>query len=286
MSTRRGGVPKPGTWWHSIVPMMQDRSHSDFGASEVRHDVVTQAPLDRLAALLDRDAGLAFPPLGHWLFTLPDAPQSALGDDGHPAHGLVVPPPGLPRRMWAGSRIALPGVLRPGDDLERRSTLASVVDKGAMTFVTVRHEIRAAGTLAVVEEQDLVYLPARTGPDTAPPRAVAVPEAASARVVTADAAMLFRFSALTFNAHRIHYDRDYAQGVEHYPGLVVHGPLLATLLVDDALRLHPGGRVVRFDFRARSPVFDGERFELCSAGDTLWVRTAAGIAMTAEIAFA
>ena len=253
---------------------------------EVKHDVVTQPPLDRLAALLDRDAGTEVPPLGHWLFTLPDAPQAALGTDGHPTHGLVAPPPGRPRRMWAGSRVTLPGVLAPGDVVERRSAVASVADKGAMTFVTVRHEISAGGRLAVVEEQDLVYLPARAGPDTAPPRAVELPEAATVRTATADAAMLFRFSALTFNAHRIHYDRDYARDVEHYPGLVVHGPLLAMLLVDDAQARNPGRRVTRFDFRARSPVFDGQRFELCSAGGTMWVRAPAGVAMTAEIAFA
>ncbi len=253
---------------------------------ETRHDVVTQGPLDRLAALLDREPGGEVPPLAHWLFALPDAPQAALGTDGHPAHGLVAPPPGLPRRMWAGSRVRFPGSLRVGDVLERRSEVAATSVRPGMTFVTVRHQIRSARVLAVVEEQDLVYLPARTGPDLAPPRAVDVPEAGTTFAITADAAMLFRFSALTYNAHRIHYDRDFARGVEHYPGLVVHGPLLATLLVDDVLRRNPGARVARFDFRARSPVLDGERFELCGAGETLWVRTAAGVAMTAEIEIA
>lgn len=247
---------------------------------------MTQAPLARLAALLDRAATDAVPPLGHWLFSLPEAPQADLGPDGHPAHGLVAPPPGLPRRMWAGSRVTMPGRIVVGDTLERASAVASISEKPGMTFVTVRHDVRANGELAVIEEQDLVYLPPRTGPDTAPPRPVDVPEAASTRSVTADAVTLFRFSALTFNAHRIHYDRDYARGVEHYPGLVVHGPLLATLLVDDAQRRNLGARVARFDFRARAPVFDGETFELCSAGGTLWVRTARGVAMTAEIAFA
>ena len=253
---------------------------------EIRHDRVTQGPLDRLAALLDREPAAVVPPLGHWLFTLPDTAQTGLGRDGHPAHGLVAPTPGRPRRMWAGGRISLPGTLRVGDALTRRSELISSTDKGAMTLVTVRHEVSGDGVLAVVEEQDLVYLPARTGPDAIPPRRVEVPAVLTSRGVTADPVMLFRFSALTFNAHRIHYDRDYARDIEHYPGLVVHGPLLAMLLVDDALHRRPGARVTQFDYRARAPVFDGERFELCSAGDISWVQTAGGVAMTATIGFA
>lgn len=258
---------------------------------EVRKDVVTAGPLDRLAGTLDYEsppwrAG-EVPPLGHWLFLLPDARQSALGPDGHPHKGSFMPPVAQPRRMWAGSRLTFPGVLRVGDAIERRSPIANVADKGRMTFVTVRHEISAGGAVAVVEEQDLVYLPERTADEPAAPKPVAVPEPVSVRAMAADEAMLLRFSALTFNAHRIHYDLPYATGVEHYPGLVVHGPLLATLLIDHALHADRTARVSAFDFRARSPVIAGERFDLCQSGEDLWVRKVDGsVAMTARITLA
>lgn len=258
---------------------------------EVRYDVVTDGPLKRLAATLDHETVSwpegEVPPLGHWLFLLPDARQSLLGPDGHPVRGDFMPPVAQPRRMWAGSRLSFPGTLRVGDAVTRRSNIGRVVDKGAMTFVTIRHEISARGTLAVVEEQDLVYLPERTGSDSAEPKPVDVPEAEAVRSVVADEAMLLRYSALTFNAHRIHYDLAYTTAVEHYPGLVVHGPLMATLLVDQALRARPDSKVTAFEFRARSPVICGEIFDLCQSGDELWVRKAGGVvAMTARITMA
>lgn len=263
--------------------------HSGWVArEEVRYDAVTASPLERLAATLEyEDAPWRegeVPPLGHWLFLLPDARQSLLGPDGHPVRGDFMPPVPQPRRMWAGSRVSFPGTLRVGDKVTRRSNIASVVDKGAMTFVTIRHEISARGALAVVEEQDLVYLPERTASDSADPKPVDVPEAETVRSMVADEAMLFRYSALTFNAHRIHYDLAYTTQVEHYPGLVVHGPLLATLLVDQALRARPDAKVTAFEFRARSPIICGEEFDLCQSGDELWVRKAGGVvAMTARI---
>ena len=258
---------------------------------EVRQDVVTAGPLDRLAATLDHDSPPwregDVPPLGHWLFLLPDARQSALGPDGHPHKGDFMPPVAQPRRMWAGSRLTFPGVLRVGDAIERRSSIGNVADKGHMTFVTVRHEVSARGAVAVVEEQDLVYLPARTADEGSAAKPVPVPEANTVRSMAADETMLLRFSALTFNAHRIHYDLPYTTGVEHYPGLVVHGPLLATLLIDHALRDAPQCRVTAFEFRARSPVICGDRFELCRSGTELWVRKSDGaVAMTAQVAFA
>ena len=257
---------------------------------EVRHDIVTAGPLERLAATLDHEAvpwrDGEVPPLGHWLYLLPDARQSVLGPDGHPVRGDFMPPIAQPRRMWAGSRLNFPGMLRVGDAVTRRSTVGPVVNKGAMTFVTLRHEISSNGDIAVVEEQDLVYLPERTAGESATAKPVDVPDAENVRSVIADEAMLFRYSALTFNAHRIHYDLAYTTGVEHYPGLVVHGPLLATLLVDHALRAKPDGRVTAFEFRARSPVICGDRFDLCQSGEELWVRKADGtVAMTAKITF-
>ena len=258
---------------------------------EVRHDVVTAGPLERLAATLDYAAvpwrNGEVPPLGHWLFMLPDARQTMLGPDGHPVRGDFIPPIAQPRRMWAGSRLSFPGMLRVGDAVTRRSTVGPVVDKGDMTFVTLRHEVSANGEVAVVEEQDLVYLPERTSGESATAKPVDMPEAETVRSIVADEAMLFRYSALTFNAHRIHYDLPYATGVEHYPGLVVHGPLLATLLVDHVRRATPDGRITSFEFRARSPVICGDSFDLCQSGEDLWVRKANDtVAMTAKITWA
>lgn len=257
----------------------------------VRYDTVTAGPLERLAATLDYDAvpwrNGEVPPLGHWLFALPDARQSMLGPDGHPLRGDVMPPIAQPRRMWAGSRLSFPGTIQVGDAITRRSNVGPVTGKGAMTFVTLCHEISANGEVVVVEEQDLVYLPQRSGADSAVAKPVDVPEVETVRSVVADEAMLLRFSALTFNAHRIHYDLPYAKRVEHYPGLVVQGPLLATLLVDHALRANPEGRVTAFEFRACAPVICGDRFELCQSAQELWVRKSDGtISMTAKFAWA
>lgn len=258
---------------------------------DVRHDIVTAGPLDRLAATLDYEAqpwrDEEVPPLGHWLFLLPNARQSLLGPDGHPHKGDFMPPVAQPRRMWAGSRLTFPCILRVGDAIERRSSIANVADKGHMTFVTVRHEVSARGQVAVAEEQDLVYLPARTANEGGTAKPVPVPEPTTIRSMVADETMLLRFSALTFNAHRIHYDLPYTTGVEHYPGLVVHGPLLAMLLIDHALHEDRSARVTAFDFRARSPVICGEGFDICRAGEELWIRKHDGsVAMTARIALA
>ncbi len=154
-----------------------------------------------------------------------------------------------------------------------------------MTFVTIRHDISAHGQVAIVEEQDLVYLPAREATEAMVTKTVDVPPPVTVRSMVADVAMMFRFSALTFNAHRIHYDLSYARGVEHYPRLVVHGPLLATLLIDHAMRSARDARVSAFEFRAHAPVFCDELFDICQSGADLWIRNADGIvAMTARIA--
>jgi 3-methylfumaryl-CoA hydratase len=243
-----------------------------IGRSELRHDIVTPAVIDRLAALLDHEtppwpAG-TLPPLGHWLFHLPDARQSEIGEDGHARTGGFLPPVPLPRRMWAGSRIRFDHTIACGTEIVRRSTIAAVEMKGAAgaekVFVTVRHDILDGDCVAIVEEQDIVYLD--DGPRPAPMSGVgARPVADDVRSIAIDPVRLFRYSALTFNAHRIHYDRDYAMGVEGYPGLVVHGPLLATLLIDHFLRARPDALVTGFRFRARAPLFDGEAFDLCHA---------------------
>lgn len=261
------------------------------GRSETRKDVATAAPLAGLAALLDHDAppwtpGIV-PPLGHWLYFLPTARQSAIGEDGHPRrdeHGLLPPVP-LPRRMWAGSRIDFLEPVPIGAALTRVTTIEAIKPKrgrgGDLLFVTLRHEISADGAPAIREDQDIVFREAAsaTSPPAAAPAAVVAPEPADAvRSITPDPVLLFRYSALTFNAHRIHYDRDYARDVEGYAGLVVHGPLIATLLMDHGLR---AGLIPRhFLFRAEAPLIDGTPFDLCLAHDAegarLWARDAAG----------
>ncbi|MGQ9368262.1 FAS1-like dehydratase domain-containing protein [Azospirillum sp. ST 5-10] len=266
-----------------------------IGRAEEHLDVATAAPLAGLAATLDhRDppwrAG-EVPPLGHWLYFLPRAAQGEIAADGHPHRGGFLPPVPLPRRMWAGGRLDFAAPIRAGEALRRRSTIASVEPKsgrsGAMVFVTVLHEIFTEAGLAVREAHDIVYREAPR-PGETPPPADPAPAAAWRRPVTPDPVLLFRFSALTFNGHRIHYDRAYCESVEGYPGLVVHGPLTATLLVDLFLRENPGTRVTAFRFRARRPLFDVHPFTLCGApstgGAALWALDHAGqVAMTAEL---
>ncbi|MBB6427127.1 MaoC family dehydratase N-terminal domain-containing protein [Sphingopyxis sp. JAI128] len=268
------------------------------GRSETRTDIAAPAPLAGLAALLDHDVSPwtpgTVPPLGHWLYFLPDARQSAIGADGHPRrdeHGLLPPTP-LPRRMWAGSRIAFLSPVAVGAALTRVTTIDAIKPKrgasGDLLFVTVRHDIAADGVPAIREEQDIVFREAATGPAAPlPPVAPTDSEPADAvRSIAPDPVLLFRYSALTFNAHRIHYDRDYAREIEGYAGLVVHGPLIATLLMDHALRSSLVPR--RFAFRAEAPLIDGTPFDLClvrqDGGARLWARDAAGRAtMRAEV---
>ena len=265
-----------------------------IGRQEVALDVVTPAPCAALAATLDRDParpenGTPLPPLWHWLYFLPVHRRSEIGPDGHARRGGFLPPVALPRRMWAGSRFAFREPLRVGDALTRVSTIESIAEKagrtGPLVFVTVRHEVtRAGGALpALVEHHDIVYseapragepaAAARAAPDTAQFEATWVP----------DDVLLFRYSALTFNAHRIHYDRRYATEVEGYPGLVVHGPLIATLLLDLLRTERPDARVTDFEFRAVRPIFDTAPFMVCGAADgapgavRLWARDSSGL---------
>ena len=248
-----------------------------IGRSERRTDTITAAPLAGLAATLDRgtDAeplpGSPVPPLAHWLYFLPQTPQREIGADGHPKRGGFLPPVPLPRRMWAGGRLQFVRALSVGDDVERRSTITQVEAKhgrsGPLVFVTVRHEISDARGVALTEEHDIVY---RDNPDrsgaigAAPPApAMAATDEQFSRVIVPDPVLLFRYSALTFNGHRIHYDRAYVTEVEGYPGLVVHGPLVATLLVDLLRREWPGAGLRAFAFKAANPLFDIHPFTVC-----------------------
>jgi len=228
------------------------------------------------------------PPLWHWLYFLPVARQSQIGADGHPARGGFLPPIALPRRMWAGSRVDFHRPVTIGERIRRESTIADVQHKrgrtGDLVFVVVRHEIHGSGTLAITEEQQIVYRGAVEAP--AKPAAAAAPPAAPPRnadwqrVVHPDPVLLFRYSALTFNGHRIHYDRPYATGEEGYPGLVVHGPLLATLVLDAFHAAHPAVRVGHFEFRAQRPLFDTADFVVAGARDeagfALWAADTLG----------
>lgn len=211
-------------------------------------------------------------PLGHWLQFVPTEPLAELGEDGHPRLGDFMPPLQLPRRMWAGSRIEFVDGIEVGDELERTTTIESITPKrgstGELCFVVLRHDITAGGRAALVERQTIVYREAAVSdsePAARPPRRVEGETEGWDWVqsVTPNEIMLFRYSALTYNSHRIHYDPPYATGVENYPGLVTHGPLSASLLIDAFLHETPDADVVSYEFSARSPVFVGEKLRLC-----------------------
>ncbi|MBX3635833.1 MAG: MaoC family dehydratase N-terminal domain-containing protein [Rubrivivax sp.] len=258
------------------------------GRSERANDVVPAHLAAGLAATLDHGdiaarPGDALPPLAHWLLLPPLARHSELGPDGHPRRGGFLPPVALPRRMWAGSRVAFHAPLRVGEVVTRESRIARVEAKqgraGALVFVTVQHDFHGAAGLAVSDEHDIVYREA-PAPGAPPAAAQQAPDDATfERSVVPDPVLLFRYSALTFNGHRIHYDRSYAIQVEGYPGLVVHGPLIATLLLDLLRRQQPGADVRRFAFRALRPLFDTHPFTLCGRPEAghagrfaLWAR--------------
>jgi 3-methylfumaryl-CoA hydratase len=243
------------------------------GRSETLSDEIVAAPLRGQSALLDRDdtrqaEGSEVPPLWHWLYFLPQAPQSQIGPDGHPFRGGFLPPVPLPRRMWAGGRLQwqADNPLRVGDAAQKRSRIASVKHKsgrtGDLLFVEVEHAFSNAQGLCLTETHDIVYRAAAVpGAPEVPPTA-AETSAPWQREFVPDPVSLFRYSALTFNGHRIHYDRSYVTQEEGYPGLIVHGPLIATLLVDLVRRHVPGARLVSFQFRAVRPTFDLHPFRL------------------------
>jgi 3-methylfumaryl-CoA hydratase len=269
------------------------------GRQEIRRDVAEPDRIERLAALLDGALhwrpGL-LPPLGHWLYFLPAEPMSALGPDGHPLRtdDGFLPNVDLPRRMWAGSRISFLRDIPIGSALIRRSIILSAVPKvarsGRLLLVTVRHEISVGAESCIVEEQDIVYREAASA-GAAFTRASIDPgeERFTSKIIRTDPVLLFRFSALTFNAHRIHYDRDYARDVEGYPDLVVHGPLIATLMLDNLLRTATLP-LASFNFRALSPLFEGEPialgFFLEQGGAQLRALSPAGVAMSGVVGFA
>lgn len=275
-------------------------SYSEWvGRTEEARDFSSESAVDRYNATLNIDAGPScagdpVPLMAHWLFFTPTARHDQLGPDGHPKRGGFLPPVhDLPRRMFAGARYRFHAPLPVGREIVRKSTILSVKEKegatGRLVFVTVRHDIGVAGgPVAIEEEHDIVY---RGLGGAAAKTAPAAPEGADwSRSLTPDPVFLFRYSAITFNAHRIHYDLAYAQNEEGYPGLVVHGPLIATLmlkLAEDNL----GGRPISgFSFRAVSPLFGGREMQVHGRRPdengrvALWACNAeGGLAMQGEV---
>ena len=244
------------------------------GRSEFLPDTVTAAPYAALAATFDRAAdrptdGTPLPPLWHWLYFLPLHRQSEIGPDGHAKRGGFLPPVPLPRRMWAGSQFQFHKPLRIGDAINRTSTIQAVTEKsgrtGPLVFVKVRHEISREGdsAIALSEFHDIVYREAARPDDATPPPKAAPAASTWEKKWVPDDVLLFRYSALTFNGHRIHYDRRYVTQVEGYPGLIVHGPMVATLMLDLLRHQRPEAELASYEFRAVSPLFDIHPFFVC-----------------------
>lgn len=265
-----------------------------IGRSETSYDRITHNLVRRLAATLSEPApapGDALPLLWHWAFFQDPVDHPGLGADGHPARGGFLPPADNRNRMWAGSRLEFIRPLRVEADVSRRSTLLNVEEKhgrsGSLLFVTVRHEYVQDGLNTLVEEQDIVYR------EATPPKLGHTEPAPAGdwhEEVKPDALLLFRYSASTFNGHRIHYDWTYTTEMEGYPGLVVHGPLIATLNLRGFQRANPSARVRRFSFRGLRPLIAPSAFEvggrLLEAGKAqVWATAEAGLAQTGEIEY-
>lgn len=280
-----------------------DNNFEDWiGTAREQRERIDSALPAGMSAALDRDDappkdGDPLPPCWHWMFFRDSTVQSELGADGLPARGALMPPVPLPRRMWAASQIRFMAPLRLGEMAVKRSEIASITEKngksGRLVFVTLRHTVlNAADAVAIEEEQNIVYTEAPKSGAMPPPRP-APAAAAWRRDLTPDPVLLFRYSALTFNPHRIHYDQPYCTGEEGYPGLVVHGPLIATLMVDLCRRSRPDAEIKEFSFRALSPLFVDHAMTLGGApaddgsGATVWAANdEGGLASQGEVKFA
>ncbi|MBG0511028.1 MaoC family dehydratase N-terminal domain-containing protein [Agrobacterium sp. MOPV5] len=273
------------------MPRQYDIEHfrTWIGSSRETTDVITPRLANSLAAILDEEPDLSpgdEAPIGiHWCLSPEITQMSSLGPDGHPARGGFLPPILLPRRMWAGGELRYSGTFIVGDEVKRKSRVTDVVFKegrsGSLFFVTVTHEYATSRGVALNERHDIVY------------RAIEMPKATSAastvhqyppadrqQFVAGTPTLLFRYSAVTFNGHRIHYDRDYCINEEFYDGLVVHGPLQANLMLRMAYEMANRNLPKCFTFRATAPLFDGATFAVNARhGDTgteLWVSDSEG----------
>jgi 3-methylfumaryl-CoA hydratase len=275
---------------HDGSVMADDGTTSTGWESWTGRTTASTAHLDpdqanRMAVTLDRSpdfgTGVLLPPGWHWLYFPDLVATSDLGPDGHPAPGTTMPPVPLARRMWAAGSLTFDHPPRLGETLTRTSTIASIVAKrgrtGPLFFVTVEHHLQAQGRSSIREQQTIVYRGTeRAASSEAAPQART--DVDSSQHWALDSTALFRYSALTFNGHRIHYDVDYARDVEGYPGLVVHGPLVATLLMD--LAQEDGGALATFSYRARSPLFAPAQLitnvQRDSAASALWAASTDG----------
>jgi 3-methylfumaryl-CoA hydratase len=262
-----------------------------IGRTSEASDLVTAQLVRGLRATLFMEIGApqpgdAAPFTAHWCLAQPVYPMSELGPDGHPTRGGFLPPVPLPRRMWAGGELNFSEPLRVGDEMTRTSRIADVTMKtgstGALCFVSVDHEVTTPRGTAIRERQDIVYRDMAPAPQASAPAkpAAAPPPARHRESHLADPVLLFRYSALTFNGHRIHYDRDYVTKVEGYPGLIFHGPMQAAFLVEFASRLHGGAAPRTFSYRGVAPLFEGSEFSINAnetpAGMELWTANSQG----------
>ena len=269
-----------------------------IGRTTTSEEIAERWPLAGLSAALDLanapDDGEEILPLAHWLYFPPTAPQSRIGPDGHPKRGDFLPSVPQPRRMWAASDIQFQAPIRIGDRMRKTARIANIAEKmgktGPLIFVTVENHYEIAGRQALTETQSLVYRD-DPAPGEAPPPAKPAPTGPAWSVrIDPDPVLLFRYSAVTFNAHRIHYDEPYATGVEGYPGIIVHGQLTATLMLQACLSANAGRRPAEFSFRAVKPLFSGSPFFVEGAPGAekgsfkLWARNAEGdLSMTADL---
>jgi 3-methylfumaryl-CoA hydratase len=260
------------------------------GRTSEASDIVTAQLVKGLRATLFQEigepkAGDAAPFTVHWCLAQPVFPMSMLGPDGHPSRGGFLPPVPLPRRMWAGGELEFLDSLRVGDEAMRTSRIADVTVKsgstGTLCFVAVEHLVSTPRGTAIRERQDIVYREMGGTQPMAPAKPAPSPRLAQHREThMADAVLLFRYSALTFNGHRIHYDRDYVTRIEGYPGLIFHGPLQAAFIVELAAKLRGGKPPKKLSYRGVQPLFEGGEFSI-NANDNggvmeLWAANAEG----------
>lgn len=270
-----------------------------LGRQEENSDLVSPRQVSGMAAMFDLSErpvmGDPLPPGWHWMFFPEIVRQSALSKDGHAPRGGFLPPVELPRRMWGGNRLTFHEPIRVGEEVRRDSEILSITEKngrsGQLALVTVKHSYHASGGLTLEEEHDIVYRSAAKSGNKMPPGEQPIKPAQWSNVVDPDPVFLFRYSALTFNGHRIHYDTPYVTEVEGYPGLIVHGPLTATLLLELVRRERPSESIETVVIRAQRPLFAGLRFRVegfpTETGAHTWAVDSDGfVAMTADVTFA
>ena len=265
-----------------------------LGKSQTVIDRMDPGHAARIAVTLGRsipELGAVLPSLWHWAFFLETVPIAQTGTDGHPARGSFLPPAEKRNRMWAGGRVEFDGGLVVGTDAQKTSTVTAIKEKagrtGSLLFVTVKHEIVQNGKLVVSEEQDIVYrepsAPKLQGTEPAP-------ESQWKQAVDPSAVLLFRYSAVTFNSHRIHYDYPYVTEKEGYPGLVIHGPLIATLMCQAFAQSHPRATLKHLSYRGLRPLIAPTAFDVAGTvtalGEAkLWAEQDGTLAHQAELRF-